>query len=491
MLTVYVKGHQVLYDAEHIVRLFFQWQKVQCVSCEQLPEITQETYLTSEFLMQGNNMQSVVTLYFEGKTYTAQASIPHHGKYSRDQKTVIKLALYRALKQAIDLATPWGTMIGIRPAKIVREWLEEGKSELEIIAIMTEQFETKPEKSALVLAVAQAERDILQKISPHNISLYIGIPFCPTRCLYCSFISMDIARAKMFIAPYCDALVQEIKHTVQLVEANGLKIDTIYMGGGTPTALSASQLEKILYNLQANLHNHSILELTVEAGRPDTIDCEKLKVLKQYGTTRLSINPQTMHDKTLGLIGRQHTAEQAIIAFELARSMGFDNINMDLIAGLPEETQALFEQSIEKIGRLSPDSITVHSLSVKRAATLQQDIDQYTMTQAETVSDMLMIAQQYAAHNGYDPYYMYRQKNTLGNLENVGYAQPGKACLYNVLMMEDCQTVIGLGAGSMTKWVLGEGKLERNQNYKHAEEYVKHIDDVLRKKDSAFNINLR
>ncbi len=397
-------------------------------------------------------------------------------------KSKIKRRLYFMLYALTGKLLPWGTLTGIRPTKIAITKLEQGWSREEIRDYMGSMYLTSREKIQLSIDIAQRERRLLTPLNyQEGYSLYIGIPFCPTTCLYCSFPSYPIGKWKGRTGDYLNALFKEIDYTA--VKMAGRALDTVYLGGGTPTALPAEDLDALLTRLRAVFPVDRALEFTVEAGRPDSITREKLQVLKGHGVTRISINPQTMKQETLDLIGRRHSVEMVRETFALARELGFDNINMDLIIGLPGETSRDVKNTMEQIKELNPDSVTVHSLAIKRASRLNLLWEEYRDKTGCDIDAMAEIAAQGAKDMGLEPYYLYRQKNMAGNFENVGYAAPGKACIYNILIMEELQTILACGAGTTTKLIFpAENRKERIENVKDADQYVERIDEMLRRK---------
>lgn len=359
--------------------------------------------------------------------------------------------------------------------------LEEGRSDPEIARYMRDTYYTSEEKTELAIEIANRERHILKDINFKNgYSLYVGIPFCPSICLYCSFSSSPLSLWKDKVDLYLDALCKEIDYVSDAFAEK--ELNTVYIGGGTPTTLEPYQLERLLSKLEERFCFDKLKEFTVEAGRPDSITREKLQVLRDHGISRISINPQTMNQKTLDLIGRRHTVEETVQAFYLARELGFDNINMDLIVGLPGEEKAEVEYTLKEITKLDPDSVTVHSLAVKRAARLKlfkEEHKEMTMTNNREIMDMTA---DYARKLGLAPYYLYRQKNMAGNFENVGYAKEGKAGIYNILIMEEVQSILALGAGASTKMVWAKDRIERIENVKDIKNYIERIDEMIERK---------
>lgn len=393
----------------------------------------------------------------------------------------LKTAVYHALRDNTGKDLPWGILTGIRPTKIVMAMLCEGKSDEEIREYMKDFYQISSEKLELSLEIAKREKALLEKIDYENgFSLYIGIPFCPTTCLYCSFTSYPIGAWKKRTDEYVEALLKEMDFVAERYA--GKTLDTVYFGGGTPTTLEPEQLDRILSALEEKFDLSNLKELTVEAGRPDSVTEEKFRVLKKHNVTRISINPQTMNQKTLDLIGRRHSVEQVIDAYNLARKCGFDNINMDLIVGLPGENICDVRYTMEAIAALRPENLTVHSLAIKRAAALNIWKDKYADTIVNT-DEIINLTAEYARKMGLNPYYLYRQKNMAGNFENVGYAREGLEGLYNILIMEEKQTIIAIGAGGSSKFVFpAENRIERIENVKDVNNYISRIDEMIDRK---------
>ena len=400
-----------------------------------------------------------------------------------DTKNELKRKLYKVLSKHTNKKLPWGTLTGIRPTKIIMQELCEGEAIAAAEAYMKETYLASDEKVKLCLQTAQKEKDILDKIDyADGWSLYIGIPFCPTRCLYCSFTSYPIELWIDKKERYIDALCKELTSVAKMMK--GRAPQTIYMGGGTPTSLEAGDLDRILEHIEKLWDSKDILEFTVEAGRPDSITKSKLNILKKHNINRISINPQSMNQKTLNIIGRKHSVLDVINAYNMARELGFDNINMDIIAGLPEEGIDDLNHTMDMLGELSPDSITVHSLAIKRAARLNTQKEDYANLKRELTSDMLDKVQRRCEDMGLKPYYLYRQKNMEGNLENVGYSREGLECIYNILIMEERQTIVACGAGGTSKVVYpAENRIERIENVKDPDIYIERIDEMIARKE--------
>ena len=399
----------------------------------------------------------------------------------KETKNSLKRTLYQLLSEYTGVELPWGNLTGIRPTKIPMALLEEGKSEEEIARYMKETYFTSDEKIKLSIEIAERELELLHKLDyEEGYSLYIGIPFCPTTCLYCSFTSFPVSRFGDRMRAYLDALYKELAFVAK--HHRDKKLTTIYIGGGTPTALDEECLSKLMNMIHELFPVEESEEFTVESGRPDSITKEKFRILKEAGVTRISINPQTMHQETLDLIGRAHTVEQTKEAFLLARECGFDNINMDIITGLPGESLSYVHETLDEIFKLRPESLTVHSLAIKRAAHLNIEMEKYQGMVKGSTNEMLRLVDEYASNMGMEAYYMYRQKNIPGNLENIGYCVPDKECLYNILIMEEKQDIISCGAGASSKYVFEQGRIERTENVKNLDHYINRIDEMIDRK---------
>ena len=470
------------YDAYHLLKAFYPDEEIkQQVNEEQESQVRIETDRDSCFCVDLAGEESETR------------QMDRSGK-----KHLVISALYEQLSRTTGKRLPWGSLTGVRPTKMFMQKLEEGVPDQEILHWIEREHFVSEEKAELGLAIAKRERELLSRLDyEHGYSLYVGIPFCPTTCAYCSFTSYPIAQYLERTDAYLDALCKELSYIAEVSKEK--KLNTIYLGGGTPTSLSAEQLDRLLGHLEKEFSYEHLLELTVEAGRPDSITREKLEVLKAHGIDRISVNPQTMQQKTLDLVGRRHTVEDVVRTFDLVRELGFENINMDLIAGLPGETPEDMEDTLRKIKKLHPDSLTVHALAIKRASRLRQEQrsgEGFTGHQlsAGDLTAMIDAAYRCAEEMGLVPYYLYRQKNMAGNFENVGYAEVDKAGIYNILIMEEKQSIIAAGAGASTKIVLPEEvempgsrkkkmtKLIRIENVKNVDEYIARIDEMIERK---------
>ena len=408
----------------------------------------------------------------------------------KEMKNRIKRRLYFLLMLETKKELPWGALTGIRPVKIPEEKLSLGWSDERILGFLEEDYLVGEKKRKLCLEIAKEERALLGGVDAKNgYSLYVGIPFCPTTCLYCSFTSYPIGKWKGRLSEYLDCLQKELT-MVREWAGEERKLQTIYIGGGTPTSLPEEELKTFMEMVHRTFPADSLEEFTVEAGRPDSLNREKLRILKAYGSSRISINPQSMNQKTLDLIGRRHSVEQVKEIFSIAREEGFDNINMDIILGLPGEGEEEIRHTLDEVRALEPDSLTVHCLALKRAARLNTEKQQYAgypMASGKMLDGLVDLAAEQAGAMGMKPYYLYRQKNMAGNLENVGYAREGKACLYNVYMMEERQTIAACGAGTTTKRLFSEeNRVERCENVKEVSQYIERIGEMIERKKKLF-----
>lgn len=493
-MKLYLKNHHYQYAIQNMAHIFYPEESVAFVD----HSVTQSNgdIAVNSVLKDEQHQVEAFTEVYDGKV-KASASVArkYDAKHIKDThqyhrlcREAVTLSFYRAAKKIRKANTPWGILMGIRPTKIVHELMADGKSDREIIDILTNRYAVSDEKKQLVLQVAHHERNILRQLHPNSAGLYIGIPFCPTRCIYCSFVSNAVYRAQQYIQPYLDALIKEIRYTQKIIGHMGWHIPCVYIGGGTPTVLTPLQLEKLLDAVYTQLDRQGIKEFTVEAGRPDTIDTERLKVLKKYNVTRLSINPQTMNRPTLKKIGRLHTPEDIVRSFALARDLGFNNINMDVIVGLPDETVDMYKHTLAEIQKLDPENITVHTMSIKRGSRLNEKKGAYVLSQSHTVREMLSYTQQFMRQNCKSPYYLYRQKNMLGNLENVGYCKPGQESIYNIQIMEEQHTIVGMGCGAVTKMVdTRKNHIDRIFNVKEVSDYIGRIDEMIQRKDKIYD----
>lgn len=430
-------------------------------------------------------LTATAKITLRGKTATAKKRLKAAEADIPARRRLLQNAYYDA---AVQLREPpeWGALAGVRPTKLSTRQLLGGASPRETLRLLETRYHVSPARAKLCVEASKASVKAAGFLRENDLSLYIGIPFCPTRCVYCSFVSAGMEKARALLSPYLDALTQEIIHTAALLRDSGRKIRTLYIGGGTPTTLSTAQISSLMDTIHTHFDLTSLIEYTVEGGRPDTLDAEKLRAIRAHGCDRMSINPQTMNDAVLARIGRRHTAAQTLAAYRAAQEAGFAGINMDLIAGLPGDTCEGFAASVREIAALAPSNITVHTLALKKGAALYFERD--GLPSAEAVREMLSGAEQALRDAGYRPYYLYRQKYMSGSFENIGWCKPDFEGLYNIYMMEELHTIISLGGGGMTKLNLPDGKLERLHNPKFPQQYIERIDEVLRQKDAAFSL---
>jgi oxygen-independent coproporphyrinogen-3 oxidase len=470
MQVIYIKEDRFQYDIHSLYKAFYPEEEVRVIIGEKgsVPEKERDISPTDEI------------------------SFIDVDKTKNDLKKEIYLDLCAKTKKEL----PWGNLTGIRPTRIAMNLLEEGKSVEEIRSYMKDTYLVSDKKIDVSIDIALREKEILKDIDYKNgYSLYLGIPFCPTTCLYCSFTSYPIAAYSKVVDDYISCLKKEIDFVADYFKTKTL--DTVYIGGGTPTTLEADQMRELIGYLKDKLDFSRVKEFTVESGRPDSITRDKLRAMKEMGVTRISVNPQSMSDETLRLIGRRHTVAQLIEAFELARQEGFDNINMDIILGLPGETPEDVSHTIEEIKKLSPDDLTVHCLAIKRGSRLFEamrekelkgELKTSFIKPSVDIARMAEIAERGALEMGLKPYYLYRQKNISGNFENTGYASEGKAGIYNILINEEVQSIVALGAGTVTKRVYGEGgRIERCDNVKDIALYMNQIDEMTDRKRRLFS----
>ena len=477
-MNLYYINHNFRYEAEKLLRLFFPLEKI--IEYTEFAE-TEEDYLLTRI-----DGEEVLTL-------TAELSL--NGQTERKVETVNKsecddlelellLLAFDLLCKMCGFTPKWGILTGVRPSKLIVKRISQ-YDEDNARDWFLNTYKVSPEKTELAINVAKTELKIIEKAGEKSFSLYISIPFCPTRCSYCSFVSHSInsEKAKSLIPDYIEKLLEELTFTAKMAKVNNLRLTSVYWGGGTPTTLEKDELDLILTHIENVFDLSHCLEYTVEAGRPDTVTKEKLEVLKKHNVGRISINPQTFSDSVLNAIGRKHTTAQTEEKFLLAKEVGFDAINMDLIAGLPTDTVESFKNSVNRAIELGADNITVHTLALKRSSTIVTENESDSVTDRD-IWEMLDYAGKTLTENGYYPYYMYRQSKSLGNLENVGWCKKDKECFYNVLMMEEYQSIFSVGAGAVTKLRTEDGStIERIFNFKYPFEYISRFDEIIDRKE--------
>ncbi len=457
MIEIFNNSGQYEYEIHSLTKAFFPEEEIK----------------VTEAIRQENEETCLIYCFPEGKRQKVAVT--------DDDRDAFKRSLYDRLSVMTGKVLPWGSLTGIRPVRLAIRRLEKGMGAGETADAMMRDYRVSEEKARLAVEIAEREKKILAGLEKGSCSLYVNIPFCPTTCLYCSFTSNRVGKDREMVRSYLSALFREME-TVSALFA-GRIIDTVYIGGGTPTTLEPDELDELLGRIRRQFDLCKLKEFTVEAGRPDTVTREKLRVLRQNGVSRISINPQTMNENTLRVIGRDHTPEDIVRAFMMAREEGFDNINMDLILGLPQETIKEVEYTLQRVSELDPDNLTVHSLAVKRASALREVIDERGYILESDTALMMDLAIERCRKAGLLPYYLYRQKNMSGNLENTGFAKEGKPGIYNILINEEVCDILALGAGAISKKVDQDGTCRRSANFKMLDQYIANADEMgLRKK---------
>lgn len=471
-MNLYINNHAFHYEMENLCRAFFPDEKITVI--RECFDLIPPYILTSV----EDEISVTVCIGEFNKTLTKPKA-----NDETDELLMAQL-MYDILCGYFGITLPWGVLTGVRPIKLLRR-LIASSSPFEARRYFTDMLRVSEQKTELALITQEAEQRILSLSQRNSFSLYLSIPFCPSRCSYCSFVSQSIEKASHLIGDYTELLCREIEHTAQIANKLGLQLETVYMGGGTPTTLSAELLDKVLKKVISCFDMSTCREFTVEAGRPDTITRDKLMAIKQNQVDRISINPQTLNDSVLELIGRRHTAQQAIDSYLLARECGINNINMDLIAGLNGDSLDSFVDTLDKIVALDPESITVHTLALKRSARLSTDGIGIDTSLSKQTSDMLSYSQKKLLDNDYIPYYLYRQSRMAGNLENVGWSKKGYESLYNVYVMDETHTILACGAGAVTKLKdHSSNHIERIFNFKYPYEYITRFDEIIRRKEA-------
>ncbi|MCG8541988.1 MAG: coproporphyrinogen dehydrogenase HemZ [Clostridia bacterium] len=487
MINVVLRGHGFEYEVGELIKVFGLWRDIKFVDDYKIGKdglflineaIDQgRKYLISTKIYENSNLVSV-----EEGSYKIEGNKGNIEKRKK-LKRKVKASIFDALMKFSKCDIPWGILTGIRPTKIIHELLDSKYNIEEIKGILKEEYRIRDEKINLMLDIALRERKYIYPIDEELVSLYISIPFCPTRCLYCSFPSNPMKEGNKKVDEYLRSLSIEIIKMGKLLGQLGKKLESIYIGGGTPTTLSSMQLDTLINWIFEAFDISRLKEFTVEAGRPDTIDRDKLKVLKLNGVNRISINPQTMNPKTLSLIGRKHSQHDIDRAFYEAKEIGFDTINMDVIIGLPKEGIDEVRNTLQIIKGFSPENLTVHTLAIKRSSRLNQSLDDFQMAKETLAKEMLNLTKNYAYEMGLYPYYMYRQKYMVGNLENLGYCKKNHECIYNMQIMEEKQSIVALGAGGISKIVFpSDNRLERVPNVKNVDEYIKRVEEMVDRK---------
>ncbi|MBR1483816.1 MAG: coproporphyrinogen dehydrogenase HemZ [Ruminococcus sp.] len=471
-MNLYVRNNRYWFELENLTRLFFPNEKI---------TVDRESADFHPPFIDAARTDTAMVVRVHIGDYHAEKSVPLAPDDNENELNTVKL-LYTLLRDYSGIDQPWGLLTGVRPIKLLRQLTAEHGAADAGRRFLDDYF-VSPEKLRLARLTEENERRIIQLSRPDSFSLYVGVPFCPSRCSYCSFVMSSVERAKKLMQPYTELLCREIRETGKIAAALGLRLESVYFGGGTPTTLSAGQLRDVLGAVNGSFDMSHCREFTVEAGRPDTITAEKLYSLKENNVSRISINPQSVSDDVLRAIGRKHTADDFFRAFALARQCGFDNINTDLIAGLPADTPEGFRRSLDAMISLDAACVTVHTLCMKRASTLTQDGKTLNREEAAAAREMLRYAGEALPTAGYIPYYLYRQTRMVGNLENVGWSKPGCESLYNVYVMDETHTILACGCGGVTKLKNQKtGYLKRIFNFKFPYEYIDRFDEILKRK---------
>lgn len=480
-MKLFTQGLENIYEIEMLSRMFFP--QLSLTEKTDYPNEGDDCILAVRELS-GENQRLAVRLCREGAVFEESGFLPADAP-ERDYTLFLSRMLYRCCVKSGCDELRWGILTGIRPIKLFHALAAKGMTESQINDEIKRDYLISDEMADLAQKIRRTEHEINKMSLPMGFSLYVSIPFCPQRCSYCSFVSQSVDKMKHLIEPYVEQLCVELREFGEIAKNLGLTLQTVYFGGGTPTTLSALQLARLFETIADSFDLSHLLEYTVEAGRPDTIDRERLIAIKNAGVTRLSVNPQTMNDNVLRAVGRKHSSQQVEEAFYLAREIGFDNINMDLIAGLPEDTPESFEHSLKRVLALNPDNITVHSLTLKRSSTLvEQGAAEENYRRRKETAKMVDTARRLICEAGYSPYYLYRQKNTVGSLDNTGYAKPGKEGLYNIFIMDETHTILAAGAGAVTKLKAPFGQqIERIYNYKFPAEYIERYEILKQRKE--------
>ena len=480
-MKLYLKNHTERYPVEQLQMQLFPSEPSEFVTAPFDGDGTVSSLSRGEKFL-----TATAKVTYRGKTGFAVKRIALKQADVRMTRRILQQSYYLAAVKVLGTVPPWGALSGVRPTKLSTKCMLEGGSEKDAAKLLEKTYFVTPERSRLCVDASRHTLEAKKLLAPGDLSVYIGIPFCPTRCSYCSFVSESIERFGAFLPPYLGALHREIEYTGKLLSQSGYHIRSLYMGGGTPTTLSSSQMKALLDVINRSFDLSRCLEFTVEGGRPDTLDEEKLQVIKNGGATRISINPQTMADDVLENVGRRHTSAQTIEAFQQAQAVGFADINMDLIAGLPGDTPEKFAASLSQVLALGPSNVTVHTLALKKGANLFQN--RMPLPSNDDVAQMLTGAEASLRAQDFEPYYLYRQKYMSGSFENTGWCRPGFTGLYNIYMMEELHTILSLGGGGMNKINLPAGQLERYHNPKSPQDYIARIDTILQQKDEIFEL---
>lgn len=478
LINVITKGHQFNHQCREMIMQFYPKAKIVFNTSIEDADIT---------LVSRINNDLCIAEFYDKTILINNETIKFQSIESKKLKNIIKISLYKLLSKIHNKSLPWGILTGIRPVKIPHKYISQGMSTNEITSKLVNEFLMTEENAKMIVNISQNDEKYIYPIKKNKCSIYIGIPFCPSKCVYCSFSSCTIKGNENLLRDYLVALKREISAVGNFIKNSNVIIDTLYIGGGTPTVLNSEDLKDLFEHIYRYLPLDNIKEFTLEAGRPDTISNEKLIISKDYGVSRISINPQTFNNSTLAKIGRNHSSQEIINAYEIARKNGFNNINMDVILGLVDEDVKDIKNSLSKIIELAPENITVHTLSIKKSSKLKENIQNLNFNKNTMINNMIDLTKEILLRNNYYPYYLYRQKYTLGNLENIGYCKPNKEGIYNILIMSEKQSIIGIGAGSTGKLFFPEeDRIERVETVKNIKEYISRIDCIIKNKINTY-----
>lgn len=483
MICIYMEGYEFTNDIYELIHIFFPSEEIKHI--ESLNQYDEGYLIDFSLSNEGDALFGITKVFFNDNIISQSKEDINRIFINRPMDKVIRIgvkkSIYSALIQFTDKHFPWGILTGIRPTKLVHELIEKNMDDSKILDILQNEYLISTDNAKLLIQIANKQNRYIYPVDADKYSIYIGIPFCPSRCIYCSFPALPIGRYKNMVDIYIDKLIYEISEIGKMME--GKKINTVYIGGGTPTAIPIPALRKIIREIYNNFGKENIREFTIEAGRPDTVNYELLSMLKEEEIKRISINPQSMNDKTLKLIGRAHTSKDIITSYKMTKDIGISCVNMDLIVGLPGEGIEEVKNTLDIIGELNPENLTVHTLSVKRGSNFKEHINEYDIEEQRIIENMLLETKLFANKMDLEPYYLYRQKNILGNFENIGYAKKGYECIYNISIMEERESIMAAGVGSTSKvYFPEENRLERIFNFRDLYEYINRIDELIERK---------
>ncbi len=486
-MKVLLKGHNIKHDLRELIRIIFEYEEIEYI--EDIQEYQDRGILLyNQLLKKADQEYMIVQIYENGKLIgESKKSVEDVEVYIKSRRKKRNIAIKKAIIEATNSYSllPWGILTGIRPMKIVHDLTKKSIDKKLIRNVLREEYLIFDEKIDLLLRVEEIQK-VYIKENKNKYSLYISIPFCPTRCLYCSFPSLNIDKYEQYIDKYIDTLIYEMDSVKDMMKSH--EINTVYIGGGTPTSIAKEDLERIIQYINKSFGRENIKEFTVEAGRPDTIDLDYLKMLKKNNIDRISINPQTMNDETLDIIGREHNSKEIIDVYKMAKELEFKSINMDIIIGLPNEGVEEIEYTLKELEKLNPENLTIHTLAVKTNSKFNKEIDKYKLQIEDNIEEISNSIKEFISQNEYYPYYLYRQKQSVSNLENIGYSKKDKECIYNISMMEEKETIISVGMGGVSKIYKGNGRIDRVPNFKSMHDYLYRVDELIKRKERAVKL---